>query len=82
MWLGFGLRAVLRGLTWVGVLDGVEGGARTQLWGAVAVKEEVRMGYYWSGVGVKEKGSAVAQRVGEAERLWEWTETEFERRGF
>lgn len=63
-------------------LPDVPNGTKSQLWAAVGPKEEVRSGYYWRPVGSKSKGSGHAQNAALADELWEWTEKEFDKRGY
>ncbi|KAF2083608.1 NAD(P)-binding protein [Saccharata proteae CBS 121410] len=62
----------------------VRTGARNELWAAAAQKGVggVVSGAYYLPVGAPCLGSAWARNEGLAERLWDWTEGEFERCGF
>lgn len=60
---------------------GLEDGTKNQLWAATAPKGEVENGAYYTPVGVKNAGSAFARDEKLAERLWEWTEEEFQKNG-
>lgn len=68
-------------LSWPFLPD-VPRGTLNQLWACCAARAEVQSGGYYTPVGRKSAGSAFARDEGLAEKLWEWTEGELERRGF
>lgn len=70
-WLGWLLELIV---PWV--VQGPRSGARNQLWACFG--DGVVSGEYYTPVGVKGKGSAMAYDDEMAERLWEWTERELD----
>ncbi len=61
----------------------VHGGAKNSLWAATAPKDQVRASWYFKPIGSKSGGSFWhAQKPKLAGDLWEWTEKEFERKGY
>lgn len=60
----------------------VADGTKNQLWAATAPKAEVESGAYYTPVGVKTAGTALARDEQLAERLWEWTEAEIKKQGY
>lgn len=76
---------IMRWGTWVAAkfLADVHYGAKNQLWAATAPREEVGSSHYWKPIGVKAGGSYWhAQKPELAEKLWDWTEAEFEKHGY
>lgn len=68
-------------LSWPFLPD-VRGGTLNQLWAAVAPRERVSSGAYYTPVGKRSEGSGFARDEGLAGRLWEWTEGELKKHGY
>ena len=64
------------------VMMPVEQGALTQLWAATATKDKVKSGAYYP-PGCKEgQESSMAKNAKLAEKLWDWQEAEFAKKGY
>ncbi|KAL9041290.1 MAG: hypothetical protein Q9180_001374 [Flavoplaca navasiana] len=57
-------------------------GALNQLWAATGKKTEMVSGSYYTPVGVRSKGSKLAQNKDLPPKLWAWTEKEFASKGY
>jgi NAD(P)-dependent dehydrogenase (short-subunit alcohol dehydrogenase family) len=60
----------------------VEKGVYNQLWAAVADKDKVKNGEYYAPVGKGGGQSAAGKDMALAEKLWEWQEAEFAKKGY
>ncbi|CAI6260866.1 unnamed protein product [Periconia digitata] len=59
-----------------------EEGTRNHMWAATVDRKVLESGAYYMPVGKKSGGSWAAQNMGLAKKLWEWTETEFQKHGY
>lgn len=59
-----------------------KGGALNQTWAAVAKKEGIVNGAFYTPVGIKSSGSKPARDKALAKKLWEWTEEELGKHGY
>ena len=59
----------------------VEKGVYNQLWAAVADKDKMKNGEYYAPVGKGGGQSAAGKDMALAEKLWEWQEAEFAKKG-
>jgi NAD(P)-dependent dehydrogenase (short-subunit alcohol dehydrogenase family) len=57
-------------------------GAYNQLWAATAPKNQIRSGAYYLPVGKISGGSSFVRDESLADKLWDWTEQQFEEHGF
>ncbi|KIX93873.1 uncharacterized protein Z520_10498 [Fonsecaea multimorphosa CBS 102226] len=60
----------------------VQQGALTQLWAATWKRQEVKNGVYYTPVGKENSGSKQSRDRELAKKLWEWTESELDAKGY
>ena len=60
----------------------VQDGALTQVWAATWNRGDVTNGAYYRPLGKKAGGSKLSQNVELAKKLWEWTESELDSKGY
>ncbi|KIW30106.1 uncharacterized protein PV07_05880 [Cladophialophora immunda] len=60
----------------------VQQGTLTQLWAATWKRQEVKNGAYYNPVGKENRGSKQSRDTELAKKLWEWTESELDAKGY